>query len=325
MNKPIKSLALAATAIVALCGAEQPALSNYVRAMQSASEISAAYELTDLNAGTTSFSIAMAKPDKLRYENSRSIVVADGGKITYYDKSLKTFYRTDQTLAKLMTVFGGEDTFLWRAFFDAKSLDSVVSARSMGKQTRGSRTLSVVNGSFDAKNENGFVLYCDSSNGLLAQAQLKQRDNTKILNVTELQTTVPASLFSFTPPAGAREVSEEEMMGGKWIHDFDEAVRIGKATGKTLMVDFYATWCGPCKMMDAEVFQSDQFKQNVKDFVLVKVDGDVHTGLLRKYGVEAYPTVKFINPNSGQVIHEFVGYGGPQQVYDEIAAARSKK
>ena len=114
------------------------------------------------------------------------------------------------------------------------------------------------------------------------------------------------------------------MAAGKWYHDWAEALNIAKATGKVMMVDFYAVWCGPCKSMDAEVFQTEQFKNSTKDFVLVKIDAEKDVALAQKYGIAAYPTVKFIDSN-GRVVHEYVGYGGPQMVYDEVAKARSKR
>lgn len=325
MKKPFFRSTLVLVGFILVCAAEQPALTPFVRAMNGAQVIAATYEVIDPDAGSTSYSIAMAKPDLLRYETPSSLVIADGAKLTYYDKALKTFYKSEQTPAKLLLALGTEDAFLWRTFFDAKSMDSVVAARNMGKKQRGNKSLNTVAAGYDTTGENMVTLYTDSSTNLIVQAVLKQRDVSKVFTVTDMQTSAPASLFSFTPPAGSRELTEEEMAAGKWYHDWEEAVKIGRATGKTMMVDFYAVWCGPCKMMDAEVFQTKQFKDSTKDFVLVKIDAEQETGLARKYGIQAYPTVKFINPESGAVVHEYVGYGGPQQVYGEVAKARAKK
>lgn len=56
---------------------------------------------------------------------------------------------------------------------------------------------------------------------------------------------------------------------------------------KKAVVDFYATWCGPCKMF-APIFE-DTAKN--KDFNFVKVDTDSYSDLARGYGIMSIPTV----------------------------------
>jgi len=53
-------------------------------------------------------------------------------------------------------------------------------------------------------------------------------------------------------------------------------------------------------------------------------DVDVQTDVRDKYGITAMPTVKFIK-GDGSLVHEFVGYGGPDQVFGEIEKARGKR
>ena len=59
-------------------------------------------------------------------------------------------------------------------------------------------------------------------------------------------------------------------------------------TGVTL-VDFYADWCGPCKMI-APLLEvvADEFEDELK---VVKVDADQSSELLTKYGVRGLPTL----------------------------------
>ena len=54
-----------------------------------------------------------------------------------------------------------------------------------------------------------------------------------------------------------------------------------------VVVDFYATWCGPCKML-GPVFEE---VANSSDIKFVKVDIDDHEDLCRKYGVMSVPTL----------------------------------
>ena len=69
------------------------------------------------------------------------------------------------------------------------------------------------------------------------------------------------------------------------------------------MVDFWATWCGPCKML-APVIDSIAGKYGDKA-VIAKVDVDANPGLAAKYGVMSIPTVIFFK--DGKEIDRKVG------------------
>lgn len=58
--------------------------------------------------------------------------------------------------------------------------------------------------------------------------------------------------------------------------------------GKTVLVDFFATWCGPCKML-APVLE--EVAPDYPDVEFVKIDVDTDTDLARRYGVSVIPTL----------------------------------
>jgi len=70
-----------------------------------------------------------------------------------------------------------------------------------------------------------------------------------------------------------------------------------------VLVDFYATWCGPCKMMHPVIDELNDKFQNIK---IIKVDVDKHEELARKYAVMSIPTLLLIK--DGNVIEKNVGY-----------------
>ncbi|MBP0019544.1 MAG: thioredoxin [Cyanobacteria bacterium SBLK] len=60
-------------------------------------------------------------------------------------------------------------------------------------------------------------------------------------------------------------------------------------TSKPILVDFYATWCGPCQML-APIL--DQVSQQIGDRLqVVKIDSDKYPHLASQYGIEALPTL----------------------------------
>jgi thioredoxin len=75
-----------------------------------------------------------------------------------------------------------------------------------------------------------------------------------------------------------------------------------------VVVDFWADWCGPCKML-TPVLEQQTGEQGV---TLAKIDVDANQEVARTYGVSGIPAVKAFR--NGQVVAEFVGAVPPAQV-----------
>ena len=71
-----------------------------------------------------------------------------------------------------------------------------------------------------------------------------------------------------------------------------------------VFVDFYADWCGPCKMTEPIVEELSQ-SPNYKDVNFVKVDVDAHNELAARYNVLSIPT--FMIFKKGRVVSQFIG------------------
>jgi len=86
-------------------------------------------------------------------------------------------------------------------------------------------------------------------------------------------------------------------------------VKRARAEKKPIMVDLYATWCGPCKMLDRATFANEEFGAWAKlTLVSAKVDAEKGEGrrLARRYAVHSFPTVLFLD-SSGDELDRLTG------------------
>lgn len=117
-------------------------------------------------------------------------------------------------------------------------------------------------------------------------------------------------IFSYSNKAKAEETTNYELE--TIDQDFEKAIKLAKKSNKLLFIDFYTTWCGPCKQLDRLVFQNDSV-QNVlgEDFILLKYDAEKDTtfNLTKKYHVRGYPTAIVLN-SEGFVLHIRNGFRG---------------
>lgn len=100
--------------------------------------------------------------------------------------------------------------------------------------------------------------------------------------------------------------------------DLSEAKQLAKASGKLVMVDFKAEWCGPCKMLDRTTWSDGKVIESLKEkAVAVKIDVDEHGDLASKYRIRSLPTIMFLD-EEGNEVYRFIGYRDARGFLNEL-------
>lgn len=106
-----------------------------------------------------------------------------------------------------------------------------------------------------------------------------------------------------------------QFSNANWITSFEDGKKMALASNKFMIVDFSATWCGPCKKMDSESWSDTEVNQVLENYIQVKIDIDQERDLAEKYGIQGVPNMSIMDGN-GKVLYSFSGY------YDAIGLKR---
>jgi thiol-disulfide isomerase/thioredoxin len=105
--------------------------------------------------------------------------------------------------------------------------------------------------------------------------------------------------------------------------DWENVQAKAKQENKIIFIDFYTSWCGPCKVLSKNVFPQKEVGDFYnKNFINYKIDAEKGEGpfLAEKYGVQAYPTLLFTDAN-GKFLHKGVGGMGAESLIELGKAA----
>lgn len=116
----------------------------------------------------------------------------------------------------------------------------------------------------------------------------------------------------------APQLSEQEIARQ---HEYQTAVDESHRTGRPVVLDFYADWCGPCRWMQANTWNDARVMRAMQNFVLLPVNVDHNPELSRKFGVQGIPYVVVISPD-GKVLRSQTGAVPPDQLLSWLPEVR---
>ena len=323
--------------------------------------------------------IAVSSPGKLRIESTSklgdSLIVSDGENTWMYLGTLQQYTKTAaaSTPASLVkSLVPGMSSVMDQL----KAKDPYVSAKVTGEETvevEGQKIdCYVVEGRLDKISLPGSIEMTDAvqkvwvdkvsklslkqtmtatmeGGPLTAPAQMNQ---AVTITSQKLDAPVPDSVFTFTPPEGSKLVPEfkgpvkaNADLTGQMAADFKLKSVGGKEfglqdlKGNFVLLDFWATWCGPCRR-DLPAVEKLHQEFHRKGLVVLGVNGgeDAETvnqflrtsklsypilltsdnEVMQSYSVTAFPTLVLLDAD-GKIVFYHVGAGGEKALRESLA------
>ena len=108
-----------------------------------------------------------------------------------------------------------------------------------------------------------------------------------------------------------------------WTDDVRRAFRVAKRELRPIVVDVWAVWCAPCKVMDESTYVSPAVVEGMAGTVPLKVDADANEVFVQRYRAgEALPTTLFLD-GDGREIGRLIGAVGPTRMAGVLATLKS--
>ena len=132
-------------------------------------------------------------------------------------------------------------------------------------------------------------------------------------------TVVPRAITKIADRAPDDNVREERPkprteLPVTWGNELTAALAKAKSSNRIVLIDFEATWCGPCHTMDQWVWNDVAVAQLISsDYVAIKVDADLQKALVNRLKITGYPTMMVMDAD-GKEVRRVDGYQSSKQI-----------
>ena len=121
------------------------------------------------------------------------------------------------------------------------------------------------------------------------------------------QEVLPAVADASAPIALAAQKTAPKLKAIRWHTSLASAIKESKRSGKPIFADFYADWCPPCKMLEAQTYPNPKVIAESQKWVMLKIDTEKHNDLAISYGISSLPTLAVLRAD-GQPVTGTTGF-----------------
>lgn len=272
-------------------------------------------------------------------QNGKPILVysSDGKTLTQYDPSSKTYVqqplRPDTSLAATAPIVG----FFMPLAMDPKvgeMLQSAIQESFNKAQAKGTQKVGTVSCKVIelTGKEGTLTLYIGAKDGLVYRVTAKEPNGQVVFEETvtslQLNPSIPKTVFAFRPPAGAtkqetprvaqREEVDTSSLKGQDAPAFALAdlegntVSLSDLKGKVIFIDFWATWCPPCReSLPHTQALSQHEKAKSGDLVVLAINAREEVDEVKSFLQEKGYTFRVLLDKDGAVMNQFKVQGIP--------------
>lgn len=134
---------------------------------------------------------------------------------------------------------------------------------------------------------------------------------------------ISVSFIGASVDTGAKVSDEIENLAAEeqidW-KDYEGRISLAENESKPVLLDFYATWCGPCQQMDEDVYTQQKVIDKSEELVCIKVDIDQKSDLADENSIEFVPTTVYLSPD-GEELFRREGYRNADAVISDMDKA----